>query len=71
MLVEKKGVTPLSSLEKIQLWQHTSMCDACRAYEKQSRTINKAISQWFHATKNEETLSHKVKQKIIKALKNS
>jgi hypothetical protein len=71
LLVEKREVKPLSFFEKIQLTMHTSMCDACRAYEKQSQTINKAISQWFDATKNKEPLSYKVKERIIEEIKSS
>ena len=51
-LIEKREITPLSKKEKLQLRIHTSMCKACRSYEKQSDTLEKALSDWVR--KNEK-----------------
>lgn len=70
-LIEKRQVSDLTWMEMLQLSMHTSMCDGCHAYEKQSLTINKAIGKWFHGkivAKNK--LSEEVKERIIKKIEN-
>ncbi len=51
-LIEKREFIPLSYKEKLQLRLHTSMCKACKSYEKQSDTLEKALSDWVR--KNEK-----------------
>lgn len=45
-LIEKKSVVALSFKEKMQLYMHKSMCDACTAYEKQSKKIDELLHQY-------------------------
>ena len=45
-LIEKNMQFRLSSVERIQLKVHKSMCDACRNYEKQNIFIEKAITNY-------------------------
>ena len=47
-LIEKKLLTNLSFREKVQLKMHKSFCDACTAYEKQSKLIDKLLSKHIH-----------------------
>jgi hypothetical protein len=47
-LIEKKFNFELSFTEKLKLKMHTSMCNACKLYEKQSDIIEKGIA---HHTK--------------------
>lgn len=69
-LIEKRELSSLSFKEKIQLKLHTSMCEACRIYEKQSKTIDEALSQWIKAAaEKKEFLSKEAKEKIISELK--
>jgi hypothetical protein len=42
-LTEKKSLTGLRGTEKFQLYMHTSMCDACSLYYKQSHFIDKVL----------------------------
>ena len=42
-LMEKESIVGLSRKEKLQLRLHTSMCDGCRAYQKQSALIDKLL----------------------------
>ncbi len=66
-LIEKKSVTRLSMKEKIGLGLHKSICDACTAYEKQSRKMDQLLQQHTHqhsADLNNDAL----KEKIIKSL---
>ncbi len=44
-LMEKKGFVRLSNVERIQLFMHTRMCDACGRYAKQSKLIDKVLRQ--------------------------
>jgi hypothetical protein len=69
-LIEKRELSSLSFIERIQLKLHTSMCEACRIYEKQSKIIDEALSQWIKAAaEKKEFLSKEVKEKIISELK--
>lgn len=71
-LIEKREIAMLSAKEKVQLKLHTSMCDACRSYEKQSKTVNKALSKWFgNSYKKKEVLSKEAKDRIIQELNRS
>lgn len=67
-LIEKKNLFPLTGKEKLQLWMHTSMCGAFKAYQKQSKTLDKIVSLW-HSTrskdKNNYWLSDQVKEAIL------
>ncbi|MEO9021814.1 MAG: hypothetical protein ABI237_16745 [Ginsengibacter sp.] len=47
-LIEKKLLVKLSFREKVQLKMHKSFCDACTAYEKQSKLIDKLLSKHIH-----------------------
>jgi hypothetical protein len=47
-LMEKRNVVGLSPYEKINLFFHKSMCDACTAYEKQSKMIDKLLHRHIH-----------------------
>jgi len=69
-LIEKREIISLSPTEKIQLKLHTSMCKACKSYEKQSDTIDKALSNWLKKDeKNEDmALSRQAKSNIINKL---
>jgi hypothetical protein len=42
-LTEKKSLTGLRGTEKFLLFMHTSMCDACSLYSKQSHFIDKVL----------------------------
>lgn len=66
LLIEKKELLSLTPVERIQLNLHTSMCVACRTYEKQSITIGHAISKLFgNAPLKEKTLSPEAKNRLI------
>ena len=43
-MIEKRLVTKLTSIEKIKLTIHLSMCKTCQAYENESEIIEKIIS---------------------------
>jgi hypothetical protein len=74
-LIEKKLLTKLSFREKVQLTMHKSMCDACTAYEKQSKLIDELLSTHIHkevdgiksdAIVENEDLKKKILEKIEK-----
>ncbi len=49
-LIEKRSLVRLSFREKVQLRLHKSMCDACTAYEKQSKKIDELLHGHIHDT---------------------
>lgn len=42
-LIEKKSLVGLSWKENVRLRMHTTMCDGCTAYQKQSLLIDKLL----------------------------
>jgi len=70
-LIEKKSVINLSFKEKVQLRMHKSMCDACTAYEKQSKAIDEALHMHIHSPESENIApmqNEALKDKIINNL---
>lgn len=47
-MIEKKYFDELSRRENLRLKLHTSMCNACSQYERQSKMLNHAISLHLH-----------------------
>ena len=46
-LVEKKSMGSLSFVENIQLSMHSSVCGACKQYQKQSALIDEALEKYL------------------------
>lgn len=67
-LIEKRLVTKLSSVEKIQLKMHTAVCSQCSTYENQIDIIEKSIAQIHESTKETIKLSSERKEQILKEL---
>lgn len=40
LLMERRTVVPLNTMDRMQLWMHLRVCDGCRAFEKQSKAID-------------------------------
>lgn len=68
-LIEKRIVTKLSAIEKIQLKMHTAVCSQCSIYEIQSDIIDKRIAEIHQVTKESLKLSSERKEQILKQLK--
>jgi glucose-6-phosphate-specific signal transduction histidine kinase len=73
-LIEKKLLTNLSFREKVQLKMHKSFCDACTAYEKQSKLIDKLLSKQIHKesdeVENDEVVENEeLKKRILDKIK--
>ena len=67
-LIEKKLLVDISFKEKIQLGMHKSMCEACTAYEKQSRKMDELLHHHIHDTGMELAVplqNEALKEKII------
>ena len=47
-LIEKSKVLQLDPIEKSRLAIHTSMCDACRTYQKTSDILDRKLSEQLH-----------------------
>lgn len=62
-LMSKKDEGKLNFIKRLQLFLHTSMCDFCRKFEKQSLDIN---SESKHINMDNLELSNDVKSRIKK-----
>ena len=58
-LIEKKIDHKLNTKEKVQLFMHTKMCDACSSYQKQSNQLEITLRK--HIT-TEHSKDKKTKQ---------
>lgn len=72
-LIEKQLHFSLRPIEKIQLFMHTSMCDACKNYQKQSKDMESLLNDHIHSDlqspdSSSEVLSDDFKGQIIKKL---
>lgn len=70
-LIDKKAVKALSFKEKTQLRMHTSICDGCKAYQKQSKLIDELLVKFLgkdSQTPNNPDDNKALKEKIISKL---
>lgn len=72
-LIEKKLHFPLSPVEMVQLMVHTSMCDACRNYQKQSTELDALLDKHIHHDpkmddSHDDVLSDDIKSRIVREL---
>ena len=70
-LIEKKLHFPLSPIEKIQLFFHTSMCDTCKSYQKQSKDLDILLDKHIHHNPKisdtlDDILSDDIKKRIVR-----
>ena len=70
-LIDKKLVVKLSMKESVLLRMHTSMCDACTAYQKQSKFLDEMLHH--HLEHTDETnipliVNNDLKEQIISKL---
>jgi hypothetical protein len=70
-LIEKKSGFKLSFIENLRLSIHSSMCDACSNYQKESIKLDSSLSKLMTENKkqDEQLLSPDFKAKLIKKLK--
>jgi predicted anti-sigma-YlaC factor YlaD len=70
-LIEKKLHFKLSKVESVQLVLHKSMCEACKAYEKQSQLLDKVLSKELSSSDSYpiENITTEFKQNLIKRIK--
>jgi hypothetical protein len=71
-LMEKQSLVGLSAKERFRLRLHTSMCDGCTAYQKQSMLIDKMLHHHI-ASPNPENIPEEenraLKDRILTNLK--
>ncbi len=71
-LIEKKLLIGLSAKEKVQLMFHTSMCDACKKYSKQSHELDDLIRHHIENFIPEKSdlrpIASEFKEKIVNSL---
>lgn len=66
-LIDKKLLVKLSVKENMMLQIHTGMCDACKSYQKQSKTIDKLLENYF-ANPQATIQNIELKERIIEDL---
>lgn len=71
-LIEKRLIFRLSMKEKIQLKMHTSVCEACSHYQKQSEKLDHLIKEHLQYESERSESKHKANEdlqnKIIKSI---
>lgn len=70
-LIDKKSVISLSVREKMMLRMHTGICDACAAYQKQSKLLDNMMHQHFDVSDESQVpqvANDELKQKIISGM---
>lgn len=72
-LMEKELHFKLNPIEKMQLRMHTGMCNACNAYQKNNKHMEKALKTHISSTETPQkykgvTLSDDFKKALIKDL---
>jgi len=72
-LIEKKIHFSLNPIEKLQLFLHASMCNACKSYKKKSKDLDSLLNKYIHQDNQKpdsfnEFLPDELKQRILKQL---
>lgn len=69
-LIDKSAVVKLSMREKVILHVHTKMCDACAAYQKQSKILGDALHKHINSLSEDvpAVANPELKQRIISKL---
>ena len=67
-LIEKKLNFSLGTKEKVQLFVHTKVCDACKNYEKQSAEMDSLLDAHLKPGDDTQKLPPKVKDRIVEEL---
>ena len=72
-LIEKKLHFQLNPIEKIQLLVHTSMCDACKSYQNQSKEFDTLLDKHIHhnpelTDDHDDPLPDDIKKRILQEL---
>ncbi len=69
-LIDKQSVIKLSIKEKVMLHLHTSMCDGCKAYQKQSKLLDVFLHTHLQGNEADVPLmpNNELKQQIISKL---
>ncbi len=70
-LMEKKNQSSLNPLETVQLFMHTSMCDACSLYERQSHFLDSLLKKQNGtqgSVSHKRKLPEEVKSQILSKL---
>lgn len=70
-LIDKQSVFKLTWKENVQLHIHTTMCDACATYQKQSNLLDSLLSKHIQNVDESQVpiiANNSLKEKIIKKL---
>lgn len=65
-LMERRSMQPLSAVERMRLWMHKQACAGCRAFSKQSETIDALMAA--RDTVFTEVKSDPLEERILKTI---
>lgn len=71
-LIDKKSIAKLSWQENMRLNLHTSICDGCKSYQKQSAYLDEILHHHIRYTEDQETpqiVNNALKLRIISKLR--
>lgn len=70
-LIDKRAISKLSMIEKVQLELHKTMCKTCTSYEQRSNFLDEAVNNLFNPKQPHDKahLSVEKKSKILEELK--
>jgi anti-sigma factor ChrR (cupin superfamily) len=60
VLIERRDLKPLSSAERVGLWMHLRICDACKTYEVQSQAIDRLLEKRTANTDDSAALEERI-----------
>lgn len=60
VFMERRDLKPLSSTERIGLWFHLRICDACKTYEQQSEAIDRLLEKRTQPAIDSSALEHRI-----------
>lgn len=60
VLIERRDLKPLSSAERVGLWFHLRICDACKTYEAQSQAIDQLLEKRMAHTGDSAALEERI-----------
>ena len=63
-LIEERDLHPLGTADRLRLWMHLRICDACRAYARQSAVLDVLLQQRQHTPADTRNLEQRILDRL-------
>jgi predicted anti-sigma-YlaC factor YlaD len=63
-LIEERDLHPLGTVGRLRLWMHLRICDACRAYARQSAVLDVLLQHRQHAPTDTQALQQRILDRL-------